>query len=83
MFSLPQSVYSSIFFDSFKLIGKWIVVSMDALFGLCRKKATGSSVRPPLNDGLMFEDQDKVISYIQSYQSQSVSDQGKVKYMQF
>lgn len=56
---------------------------MDALFGLCRKKAAGSSVRPPLNDCLMFEDQDKVISYIQSYQSQSVSDQGKVKYMQF
>ena len=54
-------------------------MSMDALFGLCRKKAAGSSVRLPLYNGLMFEDQDKVNHYIQSYQCQSRSaDQGKV-----
>lgn len=29
---------------------------MDALFGLCRKKAAGVSVHPPLNEGLLFED---------------------------
>ena len=29
---------------------------MDALFGLCRKKAAGASVCPPLNQGILFEE---------------------------
>lgn len=33
-----------------------LIFSMDALFGLCRKKAAGASVCPPLNEGLLFED---------------------------
>ena len=33
------------------------VVSMDALFGLCRKRSAGVSVRKPLFEGVFFEDQ--------------------------
>lgn len=41
--------------------------SIDALFGLCRKKAAGCSVRPPLHSQVFFELQDEVQSYIGSY----------------
>ena len=51
---------------------------MDALFGLCRKKAAGNSVHPPLNDGLLFDDQGKVDKYIQSYHTTMPSEPGKV-----
>ena len=37
-------------------MGKWAVLSIDALFGLWHKKVAGSSVHPPLNSGLLFED---------------------------
>ena len=38
---------------------KWYLFeSFDALFGLCRKKAAGSSARPPLFGTLYFDDQE-------------------------
>jgi len=41
--------------------------SLDALFGLCRKKAAGSSVRGPLNAGTVFDDQSQVNTFIDNY----------------
>ena len=43
------------------------VIWMDALFGLCRKKAAGSSVRGPLNAGTVFDDQSQVNTFIDNY----------------
>jgi len=40
---------------------------LDALFGLCRKKAAGSSVRGPLNAGTVFDDQSQVNTFIDNY----------------
>ena len=40
---------------------------MDALFGLPRKVAAGSSVRPPLHGNLFFEDQSIVDEYVSSH----------------
>ena len=36
-----------------------MIVSMDALFGLCRKKAAGKSVEPPLHNGLFLKMKEK------------------------
>ena len=44
---------------------------MDALFGLCRKKSSGTSVRPPLFNSTFFKDQDNVDEHVAGY---SVSD---------
>ena len=41
-----------------------VIISMDALFGLPRKKAAGGSLRPPLHGHLFFEDQDIVDEYV-------------------
>ena len=41
------------------------MVSMDALFGLPRKKAAGSSFRQPLHGKLFFEDQENVDTFVQ------------------
>ena len=54
--------------------------SFDALFGLCRKKAAGMSVRPPLHKGVMFESQEEVKAFINGYQVKSKS-QTHVHYM--
>ena len=40
---------------------------MDGLFGLCRKKKAGISMRPPLFGNLFFEDQQKVDAYVNNY----------------
>lgn len=40
---------------------------MDALFGLCRKKSAGISVRPPLFSGIFFEEQEAVDRFVKSY----------------
>ena len=44
-----------------------VTISLDALFGLCRKKAAGSSVRGPLNAGIIFDDQSQVNTFIDNY----------------
>jgi len=44
-----------------------IFLFIDGNFGLCRKKAAGSSVRPPLHEQTMFVDQDKVDEYVSGY----------------
>ena len=43
--------------------------SMDALFGLPRKKSAGSSVRDPLHGSRFFYDQDEVDRFVQSQDS--------------
>ena len=40
--------------------GGVVIESMDALFGLCRKKSAGKSVLKPLSGTLMFADQNAV-----------------------
>ena len=42
-------------------------ISFDGLFGLCRKKSAGRSVRPPLWSGRYFLQQDAVDTYIDNY----------------
>ena len=41
-----------------------VIVSMDAIFGLPRKKAAGGSVRQPLHGDLFFEDQSQIDEYL-------------------
>lgn len=48
--------------------GKYIY-SMDAIFGLPRKKSSGTSYREPLHAGIFFEDQSKVDEFVDSYGS--------------
>lgn len=45
------------------------IISMDAMFGLCRKKSAGESHRPPLFSGVFFEDQEGVDQFVESYDS--------------
>ena len=45
----------------------YIFESLDALFGLCRKKAAGSSIRPPLFGTLDFDDQEVVDEFVLKY----------------
>ena len=44
-----------------------VLYSIDGNFGLCRKKASGSSVRPPLHQQTKFFDQALVDEYVKSY----------------
>ena len=53
-------------------------MSVDALSGLCQKKAAENSVHPSLNDGLLFDDQGKLDKYIQSNHTTMPSEPGKV-----
>ena len=41
--------------------------SVDGIFGLCRKKSAGTSVRSPLFSGVFFEDQEDVDMFVASY----------------
>lgn len=51
------------------------ILSFDALFGLCRKKHSGLSVRPPLYRTTFFENQGEVDRFVQEYDcSSSLSD---------
>lgn len=43
---------------------------MDANFGLCRRKAAGKSVHPPLSGSELFFDQSEVDNYVTHYQYQ-------------
>lgn len=44
-----------------------VFFSIDGNFGLCRKKAAGNSVRPPLHEKTVFFDQESVDKYVQGY----------------
>ena len=50
-----------------------VTLSMDANFGLCRRKAAGKSVHPPLSGSEFFFEQSEVDSYVTHYQCQSDS----------
>ena len=41
------------------------------MFGLCRKKSSGASVRPPLFSDLFFDPQDRVDQFVSNYDSSS------------
>jgi len=43
-----------------------MIVSVDAIFGLCRKKSAGNSVRTPLSETTVFEPQDAVNAFVAS-----------------
>ena len=43
-----------------------VIVSMDALFGLPRKKAAGKSIRSSVHGHYFFEDQELVDEYVES-----------------
>ena len=43
-----------------------MIVSIDAIFGLPRKKSAGESVRAPLHGHLFFHDQTVVDEYVES-----------------
>ena len=45
---------------------KKVIVSIDGIFGLPRKKAAGESVRPPVHGQLFFHDQNMVDEYVGS-----------------
>jgi len=47
--------------------GGTLFLSIDGLFGLCRKKNAGKSVRDPLHNGKLFEDQAVVDSFVAQY----------------
>ena len=49
-------------------------MSIDALFGLCRKKSPGSSVRDPLQLGTFFECQSDVDAFVAEYPSRHLSE---------
>ena len=44
-----------------------IFYSIDGNFGLCRKRASGSSVHPPLHQQTKFYDQECVDQYVGNY----------------
>lgn len=48
-----------------------VTISIDANFGLCRKRAAGSSVHPPIAATKLFFDQDEVDQYVMQYDSQT------------
>ena len=50
-----------------------ITLSIDANFGLCRKKTAGSSVREPLSGSSMFCHQGDVNDYVMSSVLSSVT----------
>lgn len=43
-----------------------MIISIDALFGLCRKKSAGSSVHGPSSGTIIFDDQLEVNSFLES-----------------
>ena len=49
-------------------------MSIDALFGLCRKKSAESSVRDPLQLGTFFECQSDVDAFVAEYPSRHLSE---------
>ena len=43
------------------------ILAIDGHFGLCRKTSAGKSVRTPLHDGVFFEPQAQVNSFVENY----------------
>ena len=41
-----------------------VTVSIDAIFGLCRKRSAGKSIRGPLSGTAVFESQDEVNHFV-------------------
>ena len=50
-----------------------MTLSIDANFGLCRKKAAGSSIHEPLSGTTMFFNQHNVNEFIADYGSTSLT----------
>ena len=50
-----------------------LIISIDALFGLCRKKSAGSSVHGPLSGTVIFDSQQDVNSYMESESCSRIS----------
>jgi len=44
-----------------------LTLSIDANFGLCRKRAAGRSVHPPLSGTTMFFNEEEVDKYVSQY----------------
>lgn len=55
-----------------------ITVSLDALFGLCRKISAGKSVREPLSGTSVFEEQSAVDAFVDSYNPKEKSLESNV-----
>ena len=51
--------------------GTILTISIDANFGLCRKRSAGRSVSSPRTENAVFVDQASVDSYVQTYSSRS------------
>lgn len=47
------------------------IISVDAVFGLCRKRSSGASARLPLFSDLFFESQDIVDQFVMTYDAAS------------
>lgn len=56
-----------------------IIYSMDALFGLPRKKSTGLSYRDPVNGRPLFYNQVTIDEYVSTYRTTKQSSQQDVK----
>lgn len=48
-----------------------VTISIDANFGLCRRRAAGNSVHPPIAATKLFFDQDEVDQFVTQYDSQA------------
>lgn len=46
-----------------------IFLSLDACFGLPRKKSSGGSYRPPLSENMFFHNQENVDNFMAAYPS--------------
>ena len=44
-----------------------MIVSIDAIFGLCRKKSVGKRVQGPLSRKMVFEPQNEVNAFVSSH----------------
>ena len=51
--------------------GTILTISIDANFGLCRKRSAGKSVSGPKTENAEFVDQASVDNYVQTYSSHS------------
>ena len=73
--SLIGILRNIITYGYFQGIGS-VIVSMDAIFGLPRKKSAGSSVRGPLHGHIYFHDQAVVDEFVEhsSFKSEKVSN---------
>ena len=57
-----------------------IIQSMDACFGLSRKKAKGCSLGSSRHGNLLFADQDDVDNFVDNYMHTSITSKERVMY---